>query len=81
MVGGCFVKYLTYSFLPCNCDGPWNLFTMQCVTGVISNVWLKRGREHAATELSNGNSHTSGVLEEFPDGFVQWVTKGEALGH
>ncbi|KAF8025929.1 hypothetical protein BT93_F2684 [Corymbia citriodora subsp. variegata] len=40
-----------------------------------------KGREHAATELSYHNSHNSDVLEEFSDGFVQWVTYGEALCH
>ncbi|XP_030470386.1 phosphoinositide phosphatase SAC3 isoform X1 [Syzygium oleosum] len=38
-------------------------------------------REHTATELSYHNSHNSDVLEEFSDGFVQWVTYGEALCH
>ncbi|XP_010049319.2 phosphoinositide phosphatase SAC3 isoform X2 [Eucalyptus grandis] len=40
-----------------------------------------KGREHAATELSYHYSHNSDVLEEFSDGFVQWVTYGEALCH
>ncbi|KAF7836841.1 phosphoinositide phosphatase SAC3 isoform X1 [Senna tora] len=35
-----------------------------------------KGRERSETELPYGN-----VLEEFPDGFVQWVTYGQTLCH
>ncbi|XP_038699994.1 phosphoinositide phosphatase SAC3-like isoform X2 [Tripterygium wilfordii] len=39
-----------------------------------------KGREHTGIELSLGNVQKPNV-EEYPDGFVQWVNYGETLCH